>query len=919
LNRALEIRRALSSVDPELVVALELRGDLLWLTGETKGARDGWNEALALGERTLRPEHPTLAAIQRRIALASDAIGDRTDARLRRELSLGIAERSLAPCSPEMAAVLGDLATSIRYDGDFRQAQRLYQRALDLSERCRGKNDSATATIQHNMAILAAEIGDYEEALRLHERAVRAWTTTLGPHHPYVARGLNALASVLAAHGQTARARELYSRALALRRAALGPDHPDVATTIANLAQLSAGTGDLATAQRLASQAVDIYRRVGPSSGPDHLARVLQLQGDMEIRLGHFQSARKTLGEALLVREEVFGSDHPLVAESRSSLASVEFASGSYEASVTAALDAERAGRDHLQFTARYLPERQAMAYAAKRPKGLDIALSVVAAGHVSDPSLVYESVIQSRGVILDELAARARETTTSDPELASLNAALVNARQRFANVMLRSLQGEESVPRTLLDEVRRQKEAAESALAERSAAARADVARAHVTLDDLRRALPPDSALVSFVRYDRAVVSRTGARAQIRTVPSYIAFVIRTDATTVDAIPLGAATAVDAAVSQWHDQAAGQSIAAGVDPTEAEVAYRTVGTALRQRVWDPIARHLGSVSHVLIAPDGPLNLVSFATLPAGVHGYLAEQSRTIHYVSTERDVIPIARAESSGGLLAVGNAAFDRRPPRANALARTTTDLRGSSCSSLKAMHFESLPGSRAEIADIARLWSRNEAAVPTILTGNAATETAFKEAVAGRQVIHLATHGFFLGPECDATVVHTRSVGGLTSGTLGLAQSVENPLLLSGLALSGANNYLSATSFEDDGILTAEEVASLNLQGTDWAVLSACDTGMGEVKTGEGVFGLRRAFQIAGARTVIMSLWAVEDQTAGQWMRLLYQGRLEKHLSTLDAVHDATLSFLRARRARGQSTHPFYWGGFVAAGDWR
>src|SRR5262249_20794375 len=118
---------------------------------------------------------------------------------------------------------------------------------------------------------------------------------------------------------------------------------------------------------------------------------------------------------------------------------------------------------------------------------------------------------------------------------------------------------------------------------------------------------------------------------------------------------------------------------------------------------------------------------------------------------------------------------------------------------------------------------------------------------------------------------------------------------------------------------ILTAEEVASLNLEGVEWAVLSACDSGLGELKSGEGVFGLRRAFQVAGVRTVIMSLWSVDDQATGQWMRALYLARLQKHLDTADAMHEAGLTMLRDRRAKGQSTHPFYWAAFVAAGDWR
>ena len=121
----------------------------------------------------------------------------------------------------------------------------------------------------------------------------------------------------------------------------------------------------------------------------------------------------------------------------------------------------------------------------------------------------------------------------------------------------------------------------------------------------------------------------------------------------------------------------------------------------------------------------------------------------------------------------------------------------------------------------------------------------------------------------------------------------------MLSGVALAGANRRASAEGGEDDGILTAEEVSGLDLSGVEWAVLSACNTGVGKVSAGEGVFGLRRAFQIAGVRTVIMSLWPVEDDAARLWMHSLYEGRLKRKLSTADAVHEANLNVLHARRA--------------------
>jgi CHAT domain-containing protein len=325
----------------------------------------------------------------------------------------------------------------------------------------------------------------------------------------------------------------------------------------------------------------------------------------------------------------------------------------------------------------------------------------------------------------------------------------------------------------------------------------------------------------------------------------------------------------------------------------------------------------LDGAERIFIVPDGLLNIVNIAALPERNGRYLVEGESVIHYLSTERDIVPSADPTVGRGLLAVGGPAFSKRP---QPMAANTVALR-SGCDGFGAISFSDLPGSRREVIEIAKFWPTQGADDAQVLTSAAATETSVKQGLGGRRIVHLATHGFFLGADCSFGVAGTRSVGGLTKNVSVKRTSAvaENPLSLSGLAFAGANQRRRAKADQDDGILTAEEIAGLNLQGTEWAVLSACDTGLGEIKAGEGVFGLRRAFQVAGARTVIMSLWSVEDRSAMQWMRALYEGRLRRGLDTAEAVREASLTVIAARRARGQSTHPFYWAGFVAAGDWR
>jgi CHAT domain-containing protein len=148
--------------------------------------------------------------------------------------------------------------------------------------------------------------------------------------------------------------------------------------------------------------------------------------------------------------------------------------------------------------------------------------------------------------------------------------------------------------------------------------------------------------------------------------------------------------------------------------------------------------------------------------------------------------------------------------------------------------------------------------------------------------------------------------------------ATARTSALQLAGMAFSGANRE-TAQPDSAGGIVTAEEIGTLDLHGTAWAVLSACYSGIGRLLAGEGVLGLRYAFRSAGVRTVIMSLWAADDESTREWMHELYAARLARHASTAEAVRRANLEILRKRRAAGTSTHPYYWAPFVAVGDWR
>jgi len=326
----------------------------------------------------------------------------------------------------------------------------------------------------------------------------------------------------------------------------------------------------------------------------------------------------------------------------------------------------------------------------------------------------------------------------------------------------------------------------------------------------------------------------------------------------------------------------------------------------------------------VFVVPDGVLHAVNFLALPDARGGYLVERGPTLHRLTAERDLLPWDETDRPGhGLLALGGADFDRAEGGEPALLAVAIEPPSASRSgrgdSLR-LHFPPLPQTAIEVEQVVSLWraSRSPDAADAIEhTGSSATETAFKREAPGRRVLHLATHGFALGGDTHGPgTAGMRGVGSVVSGERRDNLRRRAPLL-PGLAFAGANAPAGAGA--QDGFLTAEEITSLNLTGAEWAVLSACETGLSDPGAAEAVQGLQRAFRRAGVHTVIMSLWAVDDEASRAWMKQLYTARFLEALDTATAVRMACRQVLRERRERGLDTHPFHWAAFVAAGDWR
>jgi CHAT domain-containing protein len=680
--------------------------------------------------------------------------------------------------------------------------------------------------------------------------------------------------------GDVSRAGDAFSLALREQEAALGSDHPDLWITLRGLAMVARKHGEGEAARRYYERTLELVRR----SGPNH--------PDLGQTLAEYASFRLAISDTLGAMDTAF--------------------------------QAAETNREHLRLTARGIAEQQALLYTSSRGTGLDVAFAALARLSPSRSGDYvrrgWDALIRSRALVLDEVGQRARLVEGAG-DVVDVAKRLEAARSRLSNLLLHEASGDPE--KELLARSREEVEQIERELAARSATFRSSRDRAAIGWDQVVSGLPSGAALVSYATY-----AQDGRRA-------LLAFVVGVDRVPRVA-PLGSADEIDRLTARWRSLAATPPVGGRRDQSLAETACRQAGQALRVRIWDPLERFLVGSNLVLIVPDGVLHLISFVALPATQKGgYLIDSPYAIHYLSAERDVVVGGEALSRGtGMLALGGASFDSKARLPSTLT-TSVAYRGLpesrsheireallQCEGLRKMRFQALPGTVTEIDSVTKLWgSRDEV---TVLEGQDAGERAVKELLPGKRVAHFATHGFFLDRPCGGlkpVAGDRRAIGGIDTEEItppapGLS---ANPFLLAGLALAGANQRATVGPDEEDGILTAEEIVSLDLAGLDWVVLSACDTGLGDVRSGDGVLGLRRAFEIAGAGTLIMSLWSVEDQSARDWMSRLYAGRFRRNLETAEALREADQGALESLRAQGKSTHPFYWAGFVAAGGWR
>jgi CHAT domain-containing protein/Tfp pilus assembly protein PilF len=929
LERALEIRqKTLAPGDPLVAQALNSAGNNYWRRADYVKAEALYQRALEITEKERGAEHPDVATALNSLGNVHYSKGDYVRAESFYQRALAIREKTQGAEHADVATPLNNLANVSRERGDYDKVEPLLRRALAIREKTLGPDHSTVAAALTNLATLYWTKGDYAQAEPLYQRAVAIWEKALGPGHPSVALALNNLANLYRNKGDYARAVPLYQRALAIREKAQGPDHPDLTAPLSNLANIYRGKRDYATAEALLLRAVaiseralgvehpsvgiylnnlgEVYRDQGDSAraeplfrralaiwenalGPEHanVAAALTSLALLDIGKGDYASAEQVLRRAVQIREKALGPEHPSVAAALTYRAGLSQATGDLPQAIAFLSRASIISERNSARIVASGSERQKLAYLAELEAESDQTVSLHARAAPNDldaRGLAITTVLRRKGRALDAMtdsvaALRGRAT----PHDQALFDQLKEARAQVARLVLGGPQ--RATPAQHQDRIKSLDAEIEALEAEISRSSDEFRAQARpITTSAIQSGIPADAALIELYVY-RPFNPRYTKREEQFGKPRYVAYILPPEGA-IHSVDLGEAAAVDRAVEAWRT--------ALRDPNRADA--KRLARALDQRVMEPVRRVLGKTRHLLLSPDGALNLIPFGALVDGQNRYLIE-TYSFTYLTSGRDLFRLqVQTPSRQGPLVVANPQFDlgqgsmtgNPPSPPEGEARRSLDFTEE--------RFDPLPGTGIEARALGAVLSGAR-----VVTGADATEAAIKQ-VRGPSILHIATHGFFLSDQRRDTNA------GLDESTPVLS---EDPLLRSGLVLAGANQRRSGAG--EDGILTASEVTALDLWGTKLVVLSACDTGLGEVKNGQGIYGLRRALILAGAQSLVMSLWEVADRPTRELMVDYYKG-LQQGQGRSEALRNVQLKMLRSRNRQ----HPYYWAAFIESGEW-
>jgi len=897
--------------------ALAERGNQLHKEGRFEEALRCYEQALAKAERVFSKDrfpqgNYELAAHMNNLGYLLQSRGELVKAEPYYRKALEMRQKLFPPDKfPEghfmLANSLKSVGTILQGRGELAKAEPYFRQALEMRQKLHpadkhpeGHPDVAQSL--ETLAVLLQARGElakaepyFRQALDMYQKLYPADKYPQGDRG--LAKSLNNLALLLQARGDPAKAEPYYREALEMRQK-LHPSplgHPTIAQSLNNVGFVLRARGEQAKAEPYFRQALEMHQKLYPADkypeGHPALAMSLNNLGFSVQGRGEYAEAELLLRQALEMHQKLYPADkfphgHPALARGLNNLGSVLQTRGEWAKAEPFFRQAVDIYRDLLGDLAELSSETEALNFAASLPTARDHYLDVTA--RLPEDPKVYARIWRGKGALM-RIATRhhqdflATQNDEAKPRVDALQQVRLEL-NRAINQPLPDIQKQAERMR----ELTQKKEDLEKAIT-RALHLERPSSEQTPTPEELRRLLPTKTVFVDYLRYNRTVYDHAKAlEKRVTRTPHYVAFVL-TRGHPAKRVELGPANVIEEDLKTWRQ---------AIERKGASVADARLG----ERLWKPLVEHIpGDTEVVYLAPDGDLTRLPWAALPGRNPDKVLLEEHALavvpHGIFLLQQMQHKPRSDKEEGLfLAYGAIRYDQPPGAVNQKAVEVLALnqdRGSEGN----VTWQSLAGAARELDQVLNRAGRRK--LKTVeRRGSQASLAQLIDDLPKARWAHFATHGFF----ADAA---SRSVLQLAPADYERSQSGEriqavgrSPLLLSGLVLAGANrkNKDGDARFDPDGgIITGEGLIGLRLEDLDLAVLSACETGLGEVAGGEGVFGLQRSFHVAGTRNVVASLWKVGDDATAALMTLFYHNLWIEKKAPLVALREAQLHIYR------------------------
>ena len=837
---------------------LEL-GAIYQAEGKLAEAQATYEEAYENLSRDYGDVHPStlVAGVNLAQIYEKNGLYDRAEPLMKSTLAR--LEKNFGPAHPDSLRARNNMALLDESQGKFDEAEPLYLQSLDIMREVYGPEYTDVIAVKNNLAYLYMMMGDFDSAANMFVDVQQQWQIQFGESHQNTLKATNNLGRVYQKLKRLPEAEQQIQVALALRQEALGAEHIDSIRSMIDLG------GVYIDEQRLAD-------------------------------------ADSILTAALTLAENNLGDQHPYTFDALNLLAKAKEAANDLQAAV----DLREQGMSRRSvFLDRMLwttGENAREGYIRlHRPELNDYLALLTRLDGPDRGKKAINASLQRKGLLL-KVTSEIQQIATlaQDPTLTALADELTATRKELASLTL-SGPTAETLGRhpQLLRELELQVDDLQGQLGRASVRFKSSIA--HVSADTLEGILKEDRALVDFLFYEDAGESKLMAAVVLNEGGELrYELVEYSDRATVDA-------AIIAYRSIIQDD--------GADEDD----LLDVGMDTYAEVWEPIQAILGDVTSVYLVPDGTLNILPFSALMSPDEEYLI-QTHDLHILSSGRDLLPSGFNLVSGDYVILAGPDYDSTEVVSKAEMQIAMGKRSSTLqvgiraagTGLRGLSFAPLPGAEQEGRIITSRVVDYESGSQEFF-GTQAQEEVLSNLAQPPEILHIATHGFFLKADDS---LKKRLLKLQRGSELQVPPPGDNPLLRAGLAFAGINTnaqFLGDIDTLNDGVLTALEVLSLNLSGTRLVVLSACETGLGEIHEGEGVYGLRRSFQEAGVAEVISSLWEVSDAGTQALMTDFYD-RLLSGQPAREALRDAKLGLL----ASPQWNYPYVWSAFMIVGSY-